>query len=95
MIRRLTNRQREALLLAANGNTNADIARWTGTQPTSVAGLLTTAYRALGVSHRAQAVAVALRLGEIQLEDVRLPELVDPLSALAAEQAQERGCTPA
>ncbi|MFD3520463.1 response regulator transcription factor [Streptomyces sp. NPDC058653] len=83
--RLLTNRQRAVLLLAANGNTNADIARWTGTRPNSVAQVLTTTYRALGVRDRAQAVAVALRLGEVALGDVRVPVA----SRLQPQQARE------
>jgi LuxR family transcriptional regulator of spore coat protein len=70
----LTRRQREVLLLAANGNTNAAIARWLGVKPHSVAEILTVAYRRLGVSDRAQAVAVALRLGVLDLDEIALPE---------------------
>jgi LuxR family transcriptional regulator of spore coat protein len=69
----LTRRQREVLLLAANGNTNAAIARWLGVKPHSVAEILTVAYRRLGVSDRAQAVAVALRLGLLDLDDIHVP----------------------
>ncbi|MDQ0842435.1 helix-turn-helix transcriptional regulator [Streptomyces sp. V1I6] len=70
---RLTRRQREVLLLAANGNTNARIAAWLGVTPHSVAETLTVAYRRIGASDRAQAVAIALRLGLLALDDVVLP----------------------
>ncbi|MEU4502625.1 hypothetical protein [Streptomyces sp. NPDC024089] len=55
----LTRRQREVLLLAANGNT--------------VNETLVRAYRALGVHDRAQAVAVALKVGEFGLDDIHVP----------------------
>lgn len=69
----LTRRQREVLILAANGNSNAAIARWRGITPNYVGEILTAAYRALGVSDRAQAVAVALKLGEFGVDDIELP----------------------
>jgi len=69
----LTRRQREVLLLAANGNTNARIANWLGVRPHSVAEILTVAYRRLGAADRAQAVAVALRLGLLSLDEIDLP----------------------
>lgn len=74
MRRRLTGRQREVLLLVANGNTNREIADWLGITAQSVAEVLTGAYRRLGARDRAQAVAMALRLGEFGLGDIRLPE---------------------
>jgi hypothetical protein len=63
------------LLLAANGSTNAEIARRLGVTPNSVAEILTVAYRRLGVAGRAQAVAVALRLGLLGLDDIALPDV--------------------
>lgn len=72
----LTRRQAEVLLLAANGNTNAQIARWRGVTPNSVSEILAAAYRALGVADRAQAVAVALRLELLRLDDVIVPGAV-------------------
>lgn len=71
---RLTRRQREVLLLAANGNSNADIGRWLGVRPDAVAALLTAVYRQLGVRDRAQAAAVALRLGVLELDEIHVPE---------------------
>jgi len=70
----LTRRQREVLLLAANGNTNAAIARWLGVRPHSVAEILTVAYRRLGAADRAQAVAVALAVGELGVHEINIPE---------------------
>lgn len=83
MNRLLTPRQREVLLLAANGNSNADIARWRGVTAQSVAEILSVAYRRLGVRDRAQAVAVALCLGEIAPANIEIPTL-DELSKLLA-----------
>lgn len=70
----LTRRQREVLALAANGNSNREIARWLGRSPESVASLLSVVYRQLGARDRAQAVAVALRLELLDLDAIVLPE---------------------
>lgn len=73
-MRELTARQREVLLLAANGNTNAGIAAWLGIRPHSVAEILTAAYRRLGASDRAQAVAIALAVGELGVHQIHIPD---------------------
>ncbi|MFJ3289956.1 helix-turn-helix transcriptional regulator [Streptomyces sp. NPDC086669] len=70
----LTKRQRQVLALAANGNTNAAIAAWCGTRPDSVAAILTAAYRRLGASDRAQAVAIALAVGELGVHEIHIPD---------------------
>jgi LuxR family transcriptional regulator of spore coat protein len=72
-VRSLTARQRQVLLLAANGNTNAAIANWLGVTPHSVAEILTAAYRRLGASDRAQAVAIALAVGELGVHQIHIP----------------------
>jgi DNA-binding CsgD family transcriptional regulator len=72
-VRSLTARQRQVLLLAANGNTNASIAAWLGVSPHSVAEILTAAYRRLGASDRAQAVAIALAVGELGVHQIHIP----------------------
>lgn len=72
--RPLTRRQREVLLLAANGNTNQEIAAWRGVTPNSVAQILTAAYQRLGATSRAQAVAVALAIGELGVHEIHIPE---------------------
>lgn len=69
----LTTRQRQVLLLAANGNTNAAIARWLGVKPHSVAEILTAAYRRLGARDRAQAVAIGLAVGELGVHQIHVP----------------------
>jgi LuxR family transcriptional regulator of spore coat protein len=70
----LTARQRQVLLLAANGNTNAAIGAWLGITPHSVAEILTAAYRRLGASDRAQAVAIALAVGELGVHQIHIPD---------------------
>jgi DNA-binding CsgD family transcriptional regulator len=73
-VRTLTARQRQVLLLAANGNSNAEIAAWRGVTPHSVAEILTAAYRRLGASDRAQAVAIALAVGELGVHEIHVPD---------------------
>jgi DNA-binding CsgD family transcriptional regulator len=69
----LTRRQREVLALAANGNTSAAIGRRLGISPDTVNTILGAAYRTLGAHDRAHAVALALRLGDLTLEQIRIP----------------------
>jgi DNA-binding CsgD family transcriptional regulator len=85
----LTRRQLEVLRLAANGNTSAEIGQRLFVTRDTVNGVLRYAYRALGVTDRAHAVAVALRLGLIGLDEIRLPEPLAPSRALAASVAAE------
>lgn len=70
----LTRRQREVLLLAANGNSNAQIAAWRGVTPQSVSEILSAAYRRLGATDRAQAVAIALAVGELGVHQIHIPD---------------------
>jgi len=60
--------------MAANGNTNTEIAAWRGVSPHSVAEILTAAYRRLGASDRAQAVAIALAVGELGVHQIHIPD---------------------
>jgi LuxR family transcriptional regulator of spore coat protein len=71
----LTDRQREILLLAANGNSNADIAAWAGTRRDTIAEILSAAYRNLGAADRANAVAIGIAVGELGIHEIRLPQL--------------------
>ncbi len=70
----LTARQRQVLLLAANGNTNTQIADWLNVTPHSVSEVLTAAYRRLGATDRAQAVAIALAVGELGIHQIHVPD---------------------
>jgi LuxR family transcriptional regulator of spore coat protein len=72
--RDLTARQRQVLLLAANGNTNPQIAAWLDVTTQSVAEILSAAYRRLGATDRAQAVAIALAVGELGVHDIHIPD---------------------
>jgi DNA-binding CsgD family transcriptional regulator len=65
MTPRLTHRQRLALTLKANGNTDRQIGNWMGIAEDSASETLRRAYRNLGAVNAAQAVAIALLLREI------------------------------
>lgn len=70
----LTVRQRQILLLAANGNSNQQIATWLGITKDTVNSVLGNAYRTLGARDRAQAVAIALAVGEIGVHQIHIPD---------------------
>lgn len=74
MTRELTARQREVLLLKANGNTNAQIAAWLNIREDVVAAILTVAYRRLGAANGIQAAAIALAVGEIGVHQIHVPD---------------------
>jgi DNA-binding NarL/FixJ family response regulator len=70
----LTGRQVQVLRLAANGNTNRAIGSALGIAEESVKSQMQLIFKKLRVNDRAQAVAVALRLGVLSLEDVIVPK---------------------
>ncbi|WP_191971484.1 helix-turn-helix domain-containing protein [Streptomyces luteolifulvus] len=70
----LTRRQRQVLALAANGNTNEQIGAWLGISPCTVKDILGYAYRTLGATDRAQAVAIALAIGELGVHEIHIPD---------------------
>jgi LuxR family transcriptional regulator, transcriptional regulator of spore coat protein len=72
--RPLTNRQRQVLALVANGNTNQQIARWLGRSPDTINKTLHLAYQTLGATDRAQAVAIALAIGELGVHEIHIPD---------------------
>ena len=72
--RPLTRRQRETLLLAANGNQNSVIAARLGITTNSVTEVLSAAYHRLGARDRAQAVAIALAVGELCVHEIHIPD---------------------
>jgi LuxR family transcriptional regulator, transcriptional regulator of spore coat protein len=74
MTRELTPRQRQVLLLVANGNTNQQIAAWLGITADTVKDILGLAYRTLGATDRAQAVAIALAVGELGVHQIHIPD---------------------
>lgn len=60
---RLTRRQREVLMLLAQGRSNADIAEALGVELNTVKNHLKAIFKALGVNNRTQAVIEAVRAG--------------------------------
>jgi DNA-binding NarL/FixJ family response regulator len=69
----LTTRERQALVLAANGHTNRAIGRALGIGEETVKTRMQSILRKLRVNDRAQAVAVALRLGVLGMDDITVP----------------------
>lgn len=59
----LTPRERDVLRAVGSGLSNAQAARHLGLQPTTVASYVKQVYRKLGISNRAQAARMAMRLG--------------------------------
>ena len=70
----LTVRQREVLLYAANGNTNRDIAHALGIGTATVCRHLAETFDRLGARDRAQAVAIALAVGELGVHQIHVPD---------------------
>lgn len=69
----ITARERQTLLLAANGHTNRSIARVMGLTEDTVKTRMVKVRRKLRAQDRTQAVAVALALGLLSLTDVVVP----------------------
>jgi DNA-binding CsgD family transcriptional regulator len=86
-VRALTARQRQVLLLAANGNTNAAIGRLLDVHHTTVNRHLAEIYRALGARDRANAVALALRYGDLGIGDIQVPE--PPRASVTRQEAAD------
>ena len=73
-MRALSARERQVILLVANGHTNASIAAHLGIHRVTVERHLRNTYGKLGARDRANAVAISLRHGEIGMGDIQLPE---------------------
>ncbi|WP_330328240.1 response regulator transcription factor [Streptomyces pseudovenezuelae] len=69
----ITDRERQTLIHAANGKTNASIARAMGVGQETVKTRMQSILRKLRVGDRTQAVAVALCLGLLEMDDVEIP----------------------
>ena len=69
----LTAREKDALVLAANGHTNRAIGRALAINEETVKSRMQSILRKLRVRNRTQAVAVALALGVLALEDIVVP----------------------
>lgn len=86
----LTARQRQVLVLVANGNTNAAIGSQLGITRVTVDRHLADAYSALGARDRANAVGLAIRYGEIDAAcDIQVPGVTQ-----ASEGRQEAAGGP-
>lgn len=70
----VTAREIAVLRLAANGATSQAMANVLGISKQGVLSRMQSAFRKLRVSDRTQAVAVALRLGLLSLDDVVVPD---------------------
>lgn len=69
----VTRRERQVLVLAANGTPNKTIGSRLGITEDTVKTNMRSILRKLRAKDRAQASTVALRLGLIGLEDISLP----------------------
>jgi len=70
----ITARQREILLLVANGSTNQSTARKLGLSVETIKSQMQLILRKLRVGDRAQAVAVGLRIGVLRLDEITVPK---------------------
>ncbi|KAF0646294.1 hypothetical protein K701_29455 [Streptomyces fradiae ATCC 10745 = DSM 40063] len=70
----LTGRQVQVLRLAANGRTNQSIARALGVSHEAVKSQMQSILRKLRASDRTHAVAVAIRLGVLSVDDIVVPD---------------------
>lgn len=73
-MRALTVRQRQVLALVANGTTNAGIGRILGIVRTTVDRHLAEIYLSLGARDRANAVAIALVTGQLDSQQIHIPD---------------------
>jgi LuxR family transcriptional regulator of spore coat protein len=69
----LTARQREVLLMKANGSTSIEIAVFLGVKKWTVDEIVQRACRCLGADNVTQAVAIALAIGELGIHQVFVP----------------------
>lgn len=69
----ITARERQVIVLAANGHTNRAIAQALGLGEETVKSRMQSILRKLRAKDRAQAVAVAIRIGLVALEEIAIP----------------------
>lgn len=77
MIAELSTRQRQVLLLRANGNSCIQIGKLLKITPQTVYETLGRIYIKLGAEDIAQAVAVAIAIGDIGIHEITVPGLQD------------------
>jgi DNA-binding CsgD family transcriptional regulator len=85
----LTYRQRQIMVLVANGYTNTRIARQLGIAADTVRGSVRLAYRNLGATSRTHAAVLALHYGEINLTDIQLPAVAPTGTLLMIDQPRK------
>ncbi len=69
----LSSREREVLILQANGNTRQQTADCLGIKRDTVSNHLTNIYRKLHATSGAQACSIALAIGEIGIHQIIIP----------------------
>lgn len=69
----LSKREREVLLLKANGNTRQHIASWLGITKGTVDDHLGSIYRKLHAANDVHAAAIGIAVGEIGLHEIIIP----------------------
>jgi DNA-binding CsgD family transcriptional regulator len=98
-VRSLTARRRHVLALVANGHTNAQIGRLLGIHERTVNRHLAEIFQTLGARDRANAVAIALAVGELGVHQIHVPGLepasTAPREALDGPQARREGANGA
>lgn len=86
----LTNRERDVLILASRGLTNAEIADKLTISTSAVRTFLYRAFSKLGVERKADAVQLALKKREISVGEISsLDELIGFLAPLGAESIEK------
>lgn len=70
----LTTRERQFLILKANGYMDQQAADAAGVSVRTVTKALERVYRKLGVRNAPQAVAVAVAIGEIGIYEITIPD---------------------
>jgi DNA-binding CsgD family transcriptional regulator len=86
----LTNRERDVLILSAQGQTNNEIAEKLFMSADAVRTFLNRAFNKLGASKKADAVQLALKLKEINVGEISsLDELAYYLAPLGADTIDE------
>jgi DNA-binding CsgD family transcriptional regulator len=85
----LSQREREALILAARGMTNKDIAQRLCTSTSTVKAIIHQVCVKLGARSRGQAIVIVLKRGIISTDEMyTLDELADMLSSLGSHNIE-------
>jgi DNA-binding NarL/FixJ family response regulator len=70
----LSSREREVLILKANGKTSQQIATLLGIKKTTVTNHLTSIYRKLHAANETQACSIGIGIGEIGIHQIIIPD---------------------